>query len=167
MICYYLTENECHKWYVTVQHVMQLPSQVSFWSSMPFNNLNPYILTLTYACLVGMSIDLNNAEDKPNVLHCNYMLQLTKNKLFCILHIASHHRVATQMLLFQLQSHPEINKIYLKFTSIIKKNVNSIHIMNFITWKPNLSDPHQRHDYCGPSSIWLMYYFPLIKSFLM
>lgn len=140
---------------------MQSPNQILFWSSMLFNNLNPNILTLAYACLVGMSIDLNNAEDKPNVLHCNYMLQLTKNKLFCILHTVSHHQVAIQMLLFQLQSHPEINKIYLKFTSTIK-NVNSIHFMNFRSWNLNLSDPHQRHVFCGPSSIWLIYYFNLI-----
>lgn len=121
LICYYLTENECYKLDVTLQCVIQSPNQISLWSSMLFSNLNPNTLTLVYACLVGMSIDLNNAEDKPNVLHCNYMLQLTKSKLFCILHTASHHQAATQMLLFQLQSHPEINKIYLKFTSTIKK----------------------------------------------
>jgi hypothetical protein len=60
-------------------------------------------LTSMYVCPEGKSRGLSNAGDIPNVPRCNYTLQLTKSKLSCTYHTASHHQAATQMLPFQLQ----------------------------------------------------------------
>jgi len=65
--------------------------------------VTPATLTSTYACPEGKSRGSNNAGDIPNVLRCNYTLQLTKSKSSCTHHTAFHHLAATQMLPFQLQ----------------------------------------------------------------